>query len=113
MRCYIVNNISKEELLQLNFRYDKRHSDAENELYIMRFPVYREEDTNRVTLEASVIVNQETGNIAIDVHDNNYDKYTSWYIRGYGKNKVVDIVDKNIDKKLKALFKNKLETCQI
>ena len=32
MTNYKTSNISKKELLQLNFRYDKRHSDSENEL---------------------------------------------------------------------------------
>lgn len=110
MTNYKTSNISKKELLQLNFRYDKRHSDSENELYIMRFPVYREEDSKRVTLESSIIINVETGSVAVDVYDNNYNQYTPWYTREYGKNNVVNIVDKNIDKKLKSLFRDKLES---
>lgn len=105
---YKVNGITREELIQLNFRYDKRHSDVENELYIMRFPVYREENTRRVTIEASVIVNPKHGGICVDVYDNNSNQYTSWYIRDYGKNEVVSIIDNNISKKLKTLFGDKL-----
>lgn len=105
---YKVNGITRQELLELNFKYDKRHSDVENELYTMRFPVYREKDSKRVTIEANIIVNPKHGGICIDVYDDNLNQYTAWYIRKYGKNKVVDIIDNNIDKKLNTLFGSKL-----
>lgn len=110
MKLYRLTDITEEELLKLNFeRY--KYRGVGSKTCIMKIPVYKEKDTNRIVLRANIIVHPDPNirSISIDVYDNDYNKYTPWYMRDYsGKNEVVDTIDETIFKKLKTLFGDKL-----
>ena len=91
-------NLSLEEKKELGFRYDVSMED-----YVYEFPVYK--SNKKVSLICKLCVDDETGKILLNVYDINGNLYPSFYNREYGKSKIVSIIDKNIESKLKELIK--------
>lgn len=105
MAYYKMKNVSKNRLEKLGFRLSELYSSAEENIYTYRFPVYKYREVP--TLEAEIMVCLETGEAWINVFDKSTrNRYASWYCKemGFGTpNKVVDIIEENIAKKIKQL----------
>lgn len=98
---YIMKDHTKEYLESNGFKLNQSFSNKYDSYYTKRFVVYR--CNEYISLIAEIRVDVETGVTWIDVFDCNSHRsyYASYYIRDYGQNRVVDIVDKNLAKEIK------------
>lgn len=96
MKNKYILNLTNKEMKDIGFRYDFYLQE-----YVYEFPVYKY--GRKSTLICKLWVNEENYEVTTNVYDENDKPYPSYYNREYGKSKVVDIIDKNIEKELKKL----------
>lgn len=89
-------NLTAQEMKDIGFRYD-----VTSELYTYEFPVYKSK--GKTYLWCKIGVAEDTHQIRLSVYDVNKRLYVAYYNRTFGLNRVVSIVDENIEKELKKL----------
>ena len=95
MSKYILN-LSNKEMKDIGFKYDFYLQE-----YVYEFPVFKH--NGKTVLVSKLWVNDENFEVTVNVYNENGRPYPSYYNRQYGKSKVVEIIDKNIEKELKKL----------
>lgn len=104
---YKIKDYSKEFLQKHKFRYSNYLSDCGDEIYTYKFPV--DSYKKAITLECEIAVSIMTGVVNVNVYRaGTHDLYSSYYNREYGKSKLIETIDKKINKKLKELGIEKL-----
>ena len=100
---YFMKNLSKEWLITNGFRYSKKLSNEETNIYTYRFPVFKYE--RMTVLECELAVALEDDEIKINVYDyGTNDKYAPFYYCEYGNfEKMLIIIWKKIDTVLNKL----------
>lgn len=102
---YIVNEVSKDKLLKNEFRYNKQLSTADENIYILRFPLRKYK--RYTTLEGVICTELNTGETNINVYNCNTNSiYPPCY--NYCDNdkrykKLLNIIRQTIIHKLKDL----------
>lgn len=82
------------------FRYS--FSDYDENAYVYKFPVYR--SGYFITLECELILFDKTGDIEINVYEyGTRSKYAAFYCQKYGKNNILNVTYKNIEKEFQKL----------
>lgn len=88
-------DITKEEMKKLGFRYD-----SEYDGYVYRFPVYK---YNKIPiLFCKIGIDEETKQVWFRVCDNN-GLYMSYYNEEYGRNKLVPLIEEQIEKEFSRI----------
>lgn len=95
MKKYTLN-LSHKQQKELGFRYDPKLDE-----YVYEFPVYLHK--GRPNIICKLGINEENNEVWYQVCDTEGCTYSAYYVRDYGKNKVVSIIDKNIEKHLRKL----------
>lgn len=98
---YIKKNLSHSWLKQNNFRYSQIFSDSDINAYTYRFPIYKYGTS--VILECELVMYEDTGEVRIDVYDNNRNKYAPFYYDSKVHDNFITKLDKKIKRKLKEL----------
>lgn len=97
---YYKPNITKEWIRMSPFRYS--FSDYDESVYTYRFPVYK--SGIFTTLECELLLFDKSGKVAINVFEyGTRDKYAAFYCQDYGENKVLNSVNRNIEKEFEKL----------
>lgn len=90
---YYRKNVSKEWLNANGFKYSKKLSDEETNIYTYRFSVFKYE--KMTVLECEINISLEDGEVKLNVYDyGTNDKYAPFYYCEYG----------NYDKMLKIIW---------
>lgn len=100
---YVMKDTNQYKLNMYFFRHVRSMSSDDETIYEHVFPVYRYHAA--VTLEARLLLWQETGEIRVDVFDaGSKGCYGPWYYDESGAHdKINDIINKNIAKEMKKL----------
>lgn len=100
---YKKEKVTKKWLLQNGFQFNRLFSSEESEVYTCRFPVY--EYGEFITLECELMVDRSTGEVKINVYDNNTrSRYAPFYVYQYGSARpILTKIHKRIKRKIKAL----------
>lgn len=108
---YYKPNITKEWVHNNPFlRYSGLYSTNEENAYTYKFPVYKSKGST--LLECELILFEKSGNATVNVYDYNTKiKYPTFYNNTYGKNIVVNTINKNISSEFKkfGIVKNKIK----
>lgn len=105
---YIKRNVTKDWLKQNNFHYSRIYSDIETEAYTYRFPVYKY--NAKVILECELVLYEDTGEVKINVYDNNYNsKCAAFYCESNVYNKFVSKIEKKIKNEIRKLGIQKIK----
>lgn len=98
---YKIKDCTVEKLLALGFR--KTFSTGEDcEEYKYRFPVHKH--NNRMVLECELTIDSKTGDVLINVYDNNKNIFIAFYNREFGDYSVIlNKIQKNILTEFKKL----------
>lgn len=108
---YKMIAVNKDKLQSLGFKYSKSSSDSENELYIYRFPVSKYKKHSTLTCE--LLVELHSGDVIVNVYDNNDNFYTPFYQNRCGNFHVMSIkIKKSIMKEFKKMEIKKCEDKQ-
>lgn len=94
MKRYTLD-LSYKQQKELGFRYDPKLDE-----YVYEFPVYLYKERPNIVCKLGINENSE---VWYQVCDTEGRTYSAYYVRGYGKNKVVPVVDRNIKKQLNKL----------
>lgn len=106
MRKYLKRDVTKEWLLKNDFRYNRYFSNKDDIVYTNRFMVAKQIGKRSTSLECEMLVYYPEGCICINVYNaGTRDKYPPFYDRKFGSNnnKLLDIIDFKINKKIKQL----------
>ena len=75
---YIKSNMTKEQLVQNGFHYNRIFSNNDTDLYTYRFPGYKYERFTILECELKIILGED--NVYINVFDyNTINRYASFY----------------------------------
>lgn len=97
----LVQSTTIEQLKNNNFRYI-------DGLYSYKFPVYKYQKD--VLLWGFILVDFENKASSINVTDSNNYTYAAYHNRKYGRNKVVESIDRKISKQMNIFIKDKIFT---
>ena len=95
MKRYTLD-LSYKQQKEIGFRYDPKLNE-----YVYEFPVYLYK--GRPNIVCKLGINENSNEIWYQVCNINGQTYFPFYVRSYGENKVVRIIDKNIEKQLRQL----------
>ena len=95
MKRYTLD-LSYKEQKDIGFRYDPKLNE-----YVYEFPVYLYK--GRLNIVCKLGINEDTNEIWYNVCDMMGHTYSAYYVKDYGKNEVVSIIDRNIEKQLRRL----------
>jgi hypothetical protein len=95
----LMSSVTIEQLKENNFRYIEGY-------YSYRFPVYK--NKKDILLWCNLNVDFENKTCVINVTDSNNNTYSPYHNRDYGKNKVVESVDRKINQQMNIFIKNKI-----
>lgn len=95
MKRYTLD-LSHKEQKEIGFRYD-----AKLDEYIYEFPVYLYK--GKPSIVCKLGINDDTKEIFYNICDTMGRVYHSYYVRDYGKSKVVSIIDRNLKRQLNKL----------
>ena len=96
MKSKYILKLNNEEMKDIGFKYDFYLQE-----YILEFPVFKY--GRKPTIICKLWINEENFEVTTNVYDENGRLYPSYYNRQYGKSKVVEIIDKNIERVIKKL----------
>lgn len=74
---YKLKNPDKNKLQSLGFRYSVKYSTSDCAIYYYRFPVHKYK--TYTTLECEIYVNTSSGDVEINVYDENNNIYPPFY----------------------------------
>ena len=95
MKRYTLDLTYKEQK-ELGFKYDPKLND-----YVYEFPVYLYKGKPNIICKLGT--DEDNNEVWYHICDIKGNIYAAYYVRDYGKNEVVSIIDKNIEKQLKRL----------
>ena len=83
---------TKDDLYSKGFHYNKLMSD-ETDVYSLRFPVHKYKKF--ITLEGEILVELQTGDIAINVFNYGTNEwYSPFYVQDYGRYEILSSINK-------------------
>ena len=94
MKSYTLD-LSYKEQKELGFKYDSKLDE-----YVYEFPVYLHKGKPNIICKLGI---NEDNKVWYQVCNTEGCTYSSYYMRDYGKNEIVAIIDKNIEKQLRRL----------
>ena len=95
MKRYTLD-LSYKQQKELGFKYDSKLNE-----YVYEFPVYL--CKGRPNIICKLGINEDNNEVWYQVCNTEGRTYFPFYVRTYGENKVVFIIDKNIEKQLRRL----------
>ena len=95
-KSYILS-VNSTQMKELGFKYDYIIKD-----YIYQFPVYKSQKKETLIV-CKLGVDEETKCVFFNICDVDGTLYAPFYNRYYGKSKVVEVIDRNIEKEFKKL----------
>lgn len=104
----IKHKINKQWLVKNRFQQNRICSVENNNIYFLRFPVYKYK--KRTLIEGEINVEINTGDVIINVFDcNTKGLYAPFYNNDYGNNEIIPHINRCIDKKMNELGISKKE----
>lgn len=102
-KTYIMKNVGEKKLGDLNYRYDKKLSGNEAEIYSRKFIVYKYHSIPEI--ECVISIDIETGIAGINVYNISTGSiYAPFYQNKYGKyDKVIGIIHNNIESEMNRI----------
>ena len=91
----VLKEITKDKAEKLGFKFS-----PVNDCYTLKFPVYTTKD-NKPIIFCNIEIDCKTGEVSLNIYDDNNILYSPYYNREYGRSKVVRTIDRNIKKQLK------------
>lgn len=95
MKRYTLD-LSYKQQKEIGFRYDPKLNE-----YVYEFPVYLYK--GRPNILCKLGIKEDNNEIWYQVCNTEGRTYHPFYVRSYGENKIVHIIDKNIEKQLRKL----------
>ena len=95
MKRYTLD-LSYKQQKELGFRYDPKLNE-----YVYEFPVYLYKGQPNIVCKLGI--NEENSEVWYQVCDTIGRTYSAYYVRDYGTNHVVSIIDNNISKQVRKL----------
>lgn len=95
MKKYTLD-LSYKQQKEIGFRYYPKLNE-----YVYEFPVYLYKGQPNVICKLGI--NEDNNEVWYNVCDTTGRTYSAYFVRDYGENRVVSIIDKNIEKKLRKL----------
>lgn len=95
-KSYILS-VNSAQMKELGFRYDYEIHD-----YIYKFPVYKSKKKEPLIF-CRLGVDEETKRVFFNICNPDNSLYTPFYNREYGKSKVVEVIDRNVQKEFRKL----------
>ncbi len=102
MKKYILELTSKQQK-ELGFRYDSNLDE-----YVYEFPVYLYK--RRPVVVCKLGIKEDNDEVWYQVCNTESHTYAAYYVKNYGENNIVPIIDKNIERQLKKLGAKRLKT---
>jgi hypothetical protein len=89
-------DLSYKQQKEIGFRYDPKLNE-----YVYEFPVYLYK--GRPNLVCKLGIKEDNNEIWYQICNTEGRTYHPFYVRNYGENKIVSVIDKNIEKQLRKL----------
>lgn len=89
-------DLSYKEQKEIGFRYDPKLDE-----YIYEFPVYS--CNGKASIVCKLGINDDTKEIFYNICDTMGRVYHGYYVRNYGKSKVISAIDRNLKKQLNKI----------
>jgi len=101
-KVYYLVNPNPLWLVEQGFHQNRLYSTPKYTCYTKRIPVYKCGEFISLTAEIKVWI--EDGEVRVDVFDGSSKSYyAGYYVRDWGRNDIVKVIDKNIKKELDQL----------
>lgn len=98
---FILKDDSIERLLSFGFK-KITFADDDCKYYRYKFPVHKH--NGHMILECELVVNRKSGEVFIDIYDNNKELYVPYYNREYGNYKpLLASINKEVMKEFKRI----------
>lgn len=101
MKRYTLE-LSYKQQKEIGFKYDPKLNE-----YVYEFPVYLYKGQSNIVCKLGI--KEDNNEIWYQVCDITGRTYSAYYVRDYGENKVVSIIDKNIMKELRKIGAKELK----